>query len=415
MAPEVVPGLRRVVIVNDFGAVNGGAAQVAIASALELARRGLQVDFLCAVGPVDARLAAAGVAVTCLDQHDILNDPYRLRAAVRGIWNLSSARALERLLTAADPASTIVHVHGWTKALSASVFRVTQRLGLHVVVTLHEYFTACPEGGFFDHGAGTICERRAMGAACLAANCDSRSRAQKLWRVARQGVATVFTDVHGGLPDVIYLSDLSRSLLAPYFGPSTRWHFVPNPIDVERGLRSDAENQNEFVFVGRLSVEKGCALFCEAVSVAGVEAVVIGDGPEMAALRRRWPRVRMTGWLDSAGVRSHLRRARALVLPSLCYETQGLVVHEALSCGVPVIVADRTAARDAVLPGTNGLLFQQASAASLVQAIGTLQSDDVVRQMSENAYEGFWFAPPTLRAHGDSLLTAYADVLAVVR
>ncbi len=415
MSQVVTHAAQRIVIVNDFGAVNGGTAQVAIGSAIELARRGVQIDFLCAVGPVDSRLSAAGVTVTCLEQHDILSDPSRIGAAVRGVWNPAAARALRRLLSQADPASTIVHVHGWTKALSASVFRVAQQMGVRVVVTLHDYFSACPAGGFFDHRAGTICERRAMGVRCVAAQCDSRSRAHKLWRVARQGVATALTDVHGRLADVIYVSELSCSVLAPYFSPATRWHYVPNPIDVEHGARVAAEHEQPFVFVGRLSVEKGCHLFGEAVTTARVQGVVIGDGPDMVEIRKRWPHLHMAGWLDRAGVHDILRHARAVVVPSLGYETQGLVVPEALSFGVPVIVASRTAAREAVVPGTNGLVFEHGSVDALVHAIDSLQSNDMVRNLSENAYDGFWQAPPTLRAHGDALLTTYANMMEGVR
>ena len=402
---------QRVIVVYDFGSVNGGAAQVAIASALELCRRGLQVDYFCAVGPVDPRLVQAGAAVTCLQQFDILSNPSRMRAALTGLWNTSAARSLAALLASADPASTLVHVHGWTKALSASVFRVARQMGFRVVVTLHEYFTACPTGGFFDHAIGAVCERRAMGVACLAANCDPRSRAQKLWRVARQGLASALTDVHGGLSDVIYISAFSRALLAPYYLPATRWHFVPNPVEAVQRPRVLAEANKTFLFIGRLSPEKGCDLFCAAAAAARVEAMVVGDGPQRAALQAAWPQVSMAGWLDSAAVQARLRDARALVLPSLWYETQGLVVYEALACGVPVLVADRTAASDAVREGVNGLLFKQGDQASLASAMRRLVDDGLVRSMSEQAYGAFWDAPPTLQAHGDALIEAYKAVM----
>lgn len=402
---------QRVIVVYDFGSVNGGAAQVAISSVLELCRRGLQVDYFCAVGPVDPRLAQAGAAVICLDQFDILSNPSRLRAAVTGLWNTEAARGFAALLATVDPRSTVVHVHGWTKALSASVFRVAQQMGFRVVVTLHEYFTACPTGGFFDHATGAVCERRAMGVACLAANCDPRSRAQKLWRVARQGLTSALTDVNGGLSDVIYISAFSRALLAPYYGPATRWHFVPNPVEAVQRARVPAEDNKTFLFIGRLSPEKGCALFCAAAAAAGIDALVVGDGPQREGLQVAWPQVGMAGWLDAAGVQARLRQARALVLPSLWYETQGLVVYEALACGVPVLVADRTAARDAVMDGANGLLFKQGDQDSLVSAMQQLADDGQVRAMSEQAYRAFWDAPPTLTAHGDALVDAYNAVM----
>lgn len=402
---------ERVIVVYDFGSVNGGAAQVAISSALELRRRGMRVDYFCAVGPVDPRLGQEGAAVSCLDQFDILSNPNQMRAALSGMWNTYAADAFAALLSTADRRSTLVHVHGWTKALSASIFSVAKRMGFRVVVTLHEYFTACPTGGFFDHALGTVCNRRPMSVDCVTSNCDARSYGQKVWRVARQAVATAFSDVHGSLTDVIYISAFSRELLAPYHQAATRWHFVPNPVEADQGGRVRVEKNQPMLFIGRLSPEKGCDLFCAAAAAAGVDAVVVGDGPQSKALRAAWPSVRFTGWLDSDGVQAQLRQARALVLPSLWYETQGLVVYEALAQGVPVVVADRTAARDAVHDGCNGLLFEQGGVASLTCAIQRLKDDSVVQAMSEQAYVRYWANPPTLQAHGDALLAAYGAVM----
>lgn len=403
--------LRRVVVIYDYGWINGGAAQVAVASAVEMRRRGLEVTFFCAVGPVDGRLSKSNINVVCLDQFDVLGDPKRLRAAISGIWNSAAALSLSRLLMGADPASTILHIHGWTKALSASVFRVIRRLGFKVVVTLHDYFTACPNGGLFDYPGRAACSRRPMSLQCIVRDCDSRSYAHKVWRVARQGVATAVTSVHGALSDVIYVSMFSRELLQGYFGESTRWHFVPNPVEAAAGARVSAESNRNFLFIGRLSPEKGVDLFCTAAAIANVPVEVVGDGEEGNLLRSRWPAVAFTGWLDAPGVQARLSEARVLVLPSLCYETQGLVVQEALARGVPVVVADRTGARDAVRPGVNGLIFKQGDVRSLAASLRELADDDLVRRMSFNAHSGFWAEPATIASHVDRLLVVYSDVM----
>ena len=403
---------ERVVLIYDFASVNGGAAQVAVASAIELRRLGLQVDYFSAVGPIDPRLNLAGVNVVCLGQQDILNAPNRWQAATSGIWNSRAAISLGDFLAGVDPNTTLVHVHGWTKALSASIFPVIEKLGFRMVVTLHEYFTACPTGGFFDHASQTICERRAMSTSCLLASCDARSYTHKLWRVARQGVASAFTNVHGNLSDVIYISQLSRRLLEPYFESATRWHAVSNPIEMPARSRVRAEDNHNLLFIGRLSSEKGCELFCEAAAKAGVSATVVGDGPLRAELQRHWSQVNFLGWLDAQGVQAELLQARALVLPSLWYETQGLVVQEAMSFGVPALVADRTAARDAIVNGENGQLFSQGNVESLVTVMQTMVSNELVARLSKNCYASYWANPPTIEAHGRELLQVYERVMA---
>ncbi|WP_283180096.1 hypothetical protein [Gemmobacter sp. 24YEA27] len=57
-----------------------------------------------------------------------------------------------------------------------------------VVLHAHDYFLACPNGAFFDYRAGVTCDLSPMSLGCVTCNCDKRSAAQKLWRVARQAV-----------------------------------------------------------------------------------------------------------------------------------------------------------------------------------------------------------------------------------
>ena len=403
--------LQRAIVVYDYGFINGGAAQVAIASALALQRAGVRVDYFCAVGPVAPSFQDSGVRVHCLAQPDVLSDPNRLAAATRGLWNLTAAQKLRELLETCDPRSTIVHVHGWTKALSASIFGVIEERGIPLVTTLHEFFTVCPNGGFFDYQRQEICTRRALGADCLTTHCDARSYAQKVWRVARLGIAQTAGRIPSGMRDVIFISALSRQLLEPYFPSTTRWHSVRNPVEIEAQPRARAEDNRRFLFVGRLSPEKGAELFAAAAVAAGVPARIVGDGELRASIAGRFPSVESLGWLKPAEVCREIRACRALVFPSVWYETQGLVVQEALANGVPVIVADRTAAREAVRDGHNGLLFQQGDQASLTSAFLRLADDATVAALSHNAHTDYWSSPPTLTAHVERLLAVYGELL----
>ena len=85
--------------------------------------------------------------------------------------------------------------------------------------------------------------------------------------------------------------------------------------------------------VGRVAIEKNIEAFLSA-DVAGSK-VVVGDGPALAALRRRYPGVRFLGALHGETLASAYAGADLLVFPSLT-DTFGLVMIEALASGVPV-------------------------------------------------------------------------------
>lgn len=85
--------------------------------------------------------------------------------------------------------------------------------------------------------------------------------------------------------------------------------------------------------VGRVAPEKNLEAFLEA-DVAGSK-VVVGDGPALESLRRRYPHVLFLGALGGDELASAYRAADCFVFPSLT-DTFGLVIIEALACGVPV-------------------------------------------------------------------------------
>jgi glycosyltransferase involved in cell wall biosynthesis len=88
-----------------------------------------------------------------------------------------------------------------------------------------------------------------------------------------------------------------------------------------------------FLYVGRVAVEKNISAFLK-LDLPGTK-VVVGDGPELASLKSRFPNVVFTGGKGGAELTAHYTAADVFVFPSLT-DTWGLVQMEALACGVPV-------------------------------------------------------------------------------
>jgi glycosyltransferase involved in cell wall biosynthesis len=402
----------RVIVVTDNAHVNGGSGKVALNSALALQRRGIPTSVFAAAGPVAADLAAEpGLEVLCTDQPEILNDPDRLAAARRGIWNTTARAAMRNRLSTADRRRTIVHVHSWTKALSSSVLAAAIEAEFPVVATLHEYFTACPVGSFFDHRRGEICTVRPMSAGCLTRNCDPRSAVHKAWRVGRHAVQRSFGHVPGGIKHFITISELSEAVLRPYLPADAVIHGLANPIDVARHEPVVPALSREYTFVGRLSQEKGVVLFARAAHRLGIQAVFVGDGECSDDIRAACPSAIITGWIDPAGAIERMRSARVVVLPSLWYENAPLVVPEAAAMGLPAIVPDTSAAREQIVEGVTGLAFHGASEDDLVAKLAMLRDDALVARLGAEAYATYWRRPQSMDAHIEGLLDVYSRAL----
>jgi glycosyltransferase involved in cell wall biosynthesis len=218
---------------------------------------------------------------------------------------------MEDVLSNLDPHQTVVHVHGWTKALSSSVIRAALSRKFKVICTLHDYFSACPNGSFFNYATNTICELQPLSGSCIASQCDRRHYGHKLWRVARQFVQNRFGGLPRELRHFIVVSPFSERILKPFLSPDSHIYHVQNPVHASYQDPVGVEANSAFVMVGRIAQEKGPQLFAEAASQLGCEAVFIGDGDQRADVLRR-PTAKMLGWL-AGDVTAQLKHARALV------------------------------------------------------------------------------------------------------
>jgi glycosyltransferase involved in cell wall biosynthesis len=400
-----------IVIILDHASLTGGQARVAFESARGLKQAGHRPIVFAAAGPIDPGLQAEGVEIVCLGQFDILTDPSRLNAALRGLWNFAAAERLRGLLAELPRGATVVHVHGWAKALSPSIAGVIARSGLPAIYTIHEYFLFCPNGGFYNYQTQKPCPLTPMSAQCLTTNCDSRSYPQKLWRVARQAIMQHIAALPSVFGDFIVISKFQRGVIGASLPRAAAIHDVSNPVEAADLGQKPHPAHGDIIFVGRLALEKGPRLFAEAARRAGIVPVFVGDGPAAEALGADFPEARILGWRRPEDVASLMRSARALVFPSFWYEGQPLTVMEAKAMATPVVVSDGCAGREEIEDGVSGLWFKNGDAGSLAAALTRLKDDRLVETLSQGAYASFWRNPPSLARHVAAIVRIYRGML----
>ena len=121
-----------------------------------------------------------------------------------------------------------------------------------------------------------------------------------------------------------------------------------------------------FMTVGRVAVEKNLEAFL-SLNLPGSK-VVIGDGPQKAALQRRYPKARFLGEKTGQDLTSHLAAADVFVFPSRT-DTFGVVQLEALACGTPVAAFPVTGPLDVIADHPVGALDTDLRSACL-RALG---------------------------------------------
>jgi glycosyltransferase involved in cell wall biosynthesis len=403
----------RILIVNDFAHINGGASKVALGSAPHLVAAGHRVHLFSGAGPISSDLE--GVTVTCLEE--VPFQKKGLKAGLRdGMWNLRAREAFGKVLAECDPASTVVHVHTHRDCLSASVPSLAMEKGFSVLFTAHEYYLGCPYGTFFDQRKHVGCPERGLSAGCLKRPCNDGSYLKKLFAFARQKKHAA-AGIAGRLEHVAFVSDFSERILAPYVGPKTRRHRLDNPVEVSRNplsTRGEGAGGGEtFLFVGTLHPGKDPLTFAMAAQLAGVRAIFVGKGELDREIREANPRAEVLGWVNKPELQQLYQQAAALVFPPIWPETQGLAVFEAAANGVPAIVTETCAARDFVERNQAGWLVRPGDVAGMAELLKRLAAEpSQMAEAGERAYRAFWQNPPTMERYVAEASALYELILA---
>jgi glycosyltransferase involved in cell wall biosynthesis len=117
-----------------------------------------------------------------------------------------------------------------------------------------------------------------------------------------------------------------------------------------------------FMYLGRVAVEKNLEAFL-SLDLPGSK-VVIGDGPDLEGLNRHYPGAHFAGSKEGEELARLLSSADVLVFPSLT-DTYGLVMLEAMACGVPVAAFPVQGPLDIVQHGFTGILDKDLRLAAL--------------------------------------------------
>lgn len=403
--------IKNIIIVNDYSFVEGGASNVALRSAIELKKCGYNVTLFSAVGPPMEELKRYGVNCITTEQFDILNNTNRVQAMIQGIWNIKAAKRFSELLKDFDKDSTIIHLHLWCKALSSSIIRVAIKRKYKIVQTLHDYFTVCPNGGLYNYNTQEICKSKPMSKECIFCNCDSRHYYHKIWRIIRQIYQKKKGFMPSGVRDYIYISEMSKQIIREHLPKNSKFYYVRNPIDISKEEKVNVIKNNTFLYVGRLSKEKGVLLLAQAAKELHSRIIFVGDGELKEQIKSIYPEAKITGWLDKNEINKYLNKARALIFPSLWYETLGMTALEAKAKGIPVVVSDKCTARDVIKDNEEGLWFKRGNLQDLKDKMINILDDDLAYTLSNNSYLEYWKEPYDNNNHLRELIKCYNTIL----
>ncbi|MGN6181006.1 MAG: glycosyltransferase family 4 protein [Mucilaginibacter sp.] len=307
-------------------------------------------------------------------------------------FNLSSyRRALQRIH---EFKPEIIHVHNLHFAGSPAVLYAAKKVRVPVVMTLHNYRLLCPSGTlFFRERLFARSVNQLFPVEAVKKGVYQNSKLITFW-LAFSGMLHQLAGTWEIPGKYVILGDNTRSL----FADSKLKRITDRMMVKPNFCFGDTINQHTkdgyYVYVGRLSAEKGINVLLGAFGNSGKRLKIAGSGPMEAQVNQaaaKCPEIEFCGPQSPDEVRKLIAGAKALIFPSIWFETFGMVIIEAFSCGVPVIASAIGEAKHLVADNVNGLLFAPGDENDLLAKLEYFEAldDNALAKFSQQALKAY--------------------------
>ena len=324
-----------------------------------------------------------------------------LRGKLRFLFSfLYSKKSLKEIKTLIkEKKIDIVHVHNTFPLITASVYVAAKTMNIPVVQTLHNFRFVCPGALYMrDEKICEDCNRNGLQNA-IKHKCYRNSKIQT--------AIAVWTQYHyrkkkyyDMVDAYISLTDFNKKKFEEAFPWChekiyTKPNFTFDAFEI-KCEKSELCNLN-YIYVGRLSKEKGIEVLLRAFEKMPLQNLdVIGSGPLRSTIegyisKHQMKNVHLYGQLTHDNTIKKMMNSKVLILPSTCYESFGMTIIEAFSCGIPAIGSRLGNIQEIISDRENGLLFSPGDENDLIKKIQFLEKNiQMYEKMSRGARSTFF-------------------------
>lgn len=399
----------KILLVNKFFFIKGGAETVYFQEREMLKKAGVQVIDFSMQHEKNFPSEYADFFVKNVDYHTDSNLLGGIKTAVNFIHNAEACRKMQVLLQKERP--DIVHFHNIYHQLTPALIKVARNFGCKTVLTAHDYKIVCPSYSMLRDGK--VCDACITGTVFNAFRyrCQEGSAARSLL-LSLEATWQYIAQNYQALDVIVSPSAFLRGILLRVL-PHSRIDVIVNGVDDSRPVEMTGD-EGYMLYFGRLSREKGVATLLAAHQKMRNPAPlkIVGHGPLHDELIAKYPDVDFLGYVQQGEALDQLiKHARAVILPSECYENCSMAVLEAMSLGKPVIGSRIGGIPEQIRDGIEGILFTPGNTQALAEAMDTLVEDpEKARVMGINGRQRL-SEKYALSGHMETLQALYKELL----
>jgi glycosyltransferase involved in cell wall biosynthesis len=327
--------------------------------------------------------------------------------------------AVERMIAEFEP--DILHGHSISMRISPLPFRAAKKKKVPVVMTVHDFNYVCPRKWMIYRDQNPC--SYGFGLRCLVSNCLSTKRG---WLyLPYHDLRWLKIALHR-----LMLKRYVRTFICPskvlrqWMKESLNVHnvvYIPNFVKRNFSPQENTRNDNQLLFVGRLSEEKGVACLLKAMpfvlsSCPDAFLTIVGNGPERPKLEYLSHRLKIeknvcfAGMVNNDRVGEYYRRAAICLLPSLWMENCPVTALEAIAFGKPLVGSNIGGIPAMIQDGKTGFLFRRNDPEDLAEKIGLLIKKQELLRLFENNSLLFFQQSFAEEKHYEEIVSLYASL-----
>ncbi|MEM0672041.1 glycosyltransferase family 4 protein [Dickeya oryzae] len=399
----------KVLLVNKFFYIKGGAETVYFQEYDRLKAAGVEVMTFSMQHENNFPSDYASYFVDNVDYHQRSGVVGAIKTAVNFIHNSQACKKLRALLHQEKP--DIVHFHNIYHQLTPSLISVARESGCKTVLTAHDYKMICPSYTMLRDG--NVCDACVTGSVFNAFKyrCQQGSASKSLLLSLEAGWQAIARH-YQQLDAIISPSEFLRDQLLRKL-PHSRIDVIVNGINDDLPLDAD-EDDGYFLFIGRLSREKGVATLARAHQRMknNMPLKIVGNGPLYDELVAQFPDAEFLGYKQQGEELNRLiKRARAVVVPSEYYENCSMSVLESMAFAKPVVGGRIGGIPEQIRDKVDGILFEPGNVQVLAEVLDYLAlNPQQAKEMGRNARQRL-SEKYSLNKHTAALLALYQEII----
>ncbi len=379
----------RILQVNKYNYLRGGAEKYFIELSKELERAGHQVATFSMRHPknLPSPWEKYFVSRVSFSENSLY---YSLLRPFRVLYSFEAKRKFTRLIKKFKP--DIIHIHNIYHQISPSILPVAKKYNIPVVMHLHDYKLICPNYQLLAHGQ--ICYRCLPNkySQCLKQRCFKDS----FWKSL---LATIEMTLHHKIFHIykkninlfIAPSNFMKRTTTAFGWPDDKIKVIYNfPEKIREEIKSEIGDYG--LYFGRISKEKGINILLEALSLAKdkVKVKIVGSGPEEKNYISSLKSLGLDGQVEFLGSKfgkelfEIIAKAKFVVIPSIWAENMPLTLLESMMAKKVVLVSKTGGLPELINNKENGFIFENGDARDLAKVIDSLSNYNLV-EMGEKA------------------------------